>query len=285
MSLGLGIIFALIAMFAYGASDLLLTQSSRKIGEYRTLLWRAVLLFFILLAVTISVEGTLRVPLSSVPLIIAMGLLGIGGYYSLSKALKVGVVSVISPFTHSAVLLTVLLAFIFLGERLSMLQSLALGLIIIGMVFISVDHTELKSFRIKRLTKGMGYAVLTFFSWGVFSLLFRLVIDRVGPYIAAFYLEVVGLGVLLLAIPFSSRVRMKWKEAKTVIWLSLVLALGDIAQALAIAAALLAVVTPIIYSASLVSIVLAVIFLKERLTHVQKAAALFIILGIILISV
>jgi bacterial/archaeal transporter family protein len=286
MSASMGVFFAIISMVVYGVSDILLAKSSRKTGEYPTIFWRSILLSLMLLAVALAVEGTALVPLKHLPILLLLGVIGVASYYTYSKALKVGFVSVVSPFAHSAVIITVILSFIFLGERMSLLQSVAVGLIIIGMVFISIDFKEIRKMRVRQMTKGMGYAMLTFIGWGAFSFILRLAIDRVGPYLAAFYMEAIGAAVLLLVLPFSSGVKVIGKNSLCIIFfLAATVVIADIASNVAITQVMLSIVAPIMYSASLVGIILATIFLKERLTLTQKLAAGSIILGIILVSV
>jgi len=285
MSMELGVMLALVAMVGYGFSDLFLTKAARRSGEYPTLFWRGIIILLLTLPVVLAVEGTILIPLEHLWLLLLLGVIGTLAYYSYSKAVKVGVVSVISPFSHSAVLLTILLAFIFLGERLNMLQSLAVGLIILGMVFISVDYKELKKMRVKHLTRGMGYAVITFFGWGLYSFLNKIAIDRIGPFLTLFYFEVVSLAALLIVLPWSSGVKIDKVGMKFVIWLAIVITVADIAANIAISMSLLSVVIPIIYSATLVTLVLAAVFLNEKIGRIQKISALAIILGIILVSI
>jgi uncharacterized membrane protein len=76
-----------------------------------------------------------RLPLKTV---VVVGLLEFVGYLAFIVGIGVGVVSIVAPISSASPTVTVLLAQVFLKERLAQIQKVAVVLVILGILLLSV---------------------------------------------------------------------------------------------------------------------------------------------------
>ena len=79
-----------------------------------------------------------------VPYAAALSVIGIVSLAALYRAFAIGPIAVVSPVVASYAALTVILIVIFLGERLTTGQSLAIGVTFVGVAVASTDIRELR---------------------------------------------------------------------------------------------------------------------------------------------
>ncbi len=91
------------------------------------------------LALTVFLLGSGRVSVSkSTVLALLAGLCSGGGYILFMKALETGKVSVVIPLTALYPAVTVILALLFLGEKLSATQTVGIALAVIATILLSM---------------------------------------------------------------------------------------------------------------------------------------------------
>ena len=79
-----------------------------------------------------------------IPYAAALSLIGIVSLAALYRAFAIGPIAVVSPVVASYAALTVILIVIFLGERLTTGQSVAIGVTFVGVAVASTDIRELR---------------------------------------------------------------------------------------------------------------------------------------------
>ncbi|MFC1755406.1 EamA family transporter, partial [Thermoproteota archaeon] len=120
---------------------------------------------------------------------IAALVIGSAAIYFYFRAMHKGKVSLVAPIAHASSLLTVILSFMFYGEKLSTTQYIAVILLIIGVILLSFRYSELKKLKLsKRLIPGAEFALLTMLGWGLYFFLIKPVIVTLGPLLAVLYL-------------------------------------------------------------------------------------------------
>jgi drug/metabolite transporter (DMT)-like permease len=141
-----------------------------------------------------------------VPYAVVLGVLGVISVSALYRALALGPIAVVAPVVASYVAVTVLLVVVFLGERLSVGQAIAAGIVFVGVIATSTDARQLRAtlgrpvpgVRIGFVaTIGFGvwgavFAIATrAYSWSVMILLLRMTsFVFVGAYVLARGLDV-----------------------------------------------------------------------------------------------
>jgi drug/metabolite transporter (DMT)-like permease len=182
-----------------------------------------------------------------------------------------------------------LLSVLVFGEALHISFVPALVLIFMGVIFINLDLESLKArrFHIKAVT-GLKEIIIatilaTFWtlSWGKFT-------ENKDWMI---YTTLMFLFMTISAFLIASFNKINLLEAKSGVWKFLALiAIGEVVAYLAItlgyaSTRYISIVAILSGASSLPTIILARIFLKEKMTKIQTFASLIIIVGIILLSV
>jgi drug/metabolite transporter (DMT)-like permease len=135
---------SLLAALCFGSFFVLLDRGTA--GAEGAVLWVALGVDAGSLPTTIAVaalyrrSGGLRLPPARLLLPVALvGLLAVGGDVSLAYATISGPIGVVSVLASLDILVTVLLARFVLAERLLHLQSVGVGLSVVGVILISSD--------------------------------------------------------------------------------------------------------------------------------------------------
>jgi drug/metabolite transporter (DMT)-like permease len=179
---------------------------------------------------------------------------------------------------------TMLFAFVFMGQRLSAMQSLGVFMIISGVTLASLNWNEIKNHSFK-LSLGVKETVLGAFFFGVFWNISEVISENIGWLPTTLYVKF-GIVVFLLLLSFTVKRKLGLSKspAKTKL---VVLTMGCIeAVAVAIVNYGLTIgdailITPIASALSIVTITLAIIFLKDSVTKVQGFGMVAAVMGIV----
>ena len=172
----LGFLTGLGAALSWGTLDLLLALASRRIGSLSVTTGMQVV-GAILIALAAIVTGT-SVPTD--PFVLAggalVGLAGAGAYLSYFTGLRIGPISVVSGVVAAYGGLTVVLAVVFRGETLTLVQALGAAAATIGVVLtgVSFDHGSRGRFA----SPGVVFAVVALVLFATMSIGSDIVIDR-----------------------------------------------------------------------------------------------------------
>ncbi len=283
MSFSLGILFAIVSFLGWGVADFLAKRVVDRIGALWTLLIMQIIgiipIFFysvVFLKIPALSPGMLGIlALSSFLLIFA--------YLLFYKALKHGPVSIVSPIASSASVITILISIVFFAEALVLSQIIAIAAIIIGIIFVSVKW---ESSKIKLASYGIVLAFLTMLGWGLAFPFMKINMAVIGP---IFTLLVVRFFSIIFLSIYAGTRQEKPAIEKPGIWIYL-LAIGLIdafaflAYYIGVSMDYLSIVSPISTCYPAVTIILAYIFLKERVRSIQKFGIFLILSGLILIA-
>lgn len=284
MSENLGIIFSLIAMFGFGISNSLAKIPSekfpyQKIIFYRNLFSSAVLLIGMLLFFP---NPNLDAKYIAFTLI-----LSIVGYFSLKfffQALKVGKAGLVSPIANSSTLITVLLSIIFFRESLNYAQYIMVSLLIIGILFSSINFRDFKNSHLFNLQSGLPYTLVTCVSWGLLFFLFKFPVTIIGPIFTSFLIE---FGAAILSFNNFRSVKSTIIKAKD-LWIIFLVAffasIGSLFYNLGINVGDVSIVSAITFSSPLIVILWGKFIYKEKLSLIQYCALTMIIFGVVGLS-
>jgi drug/metabolite transporter (DMT)-like permease len=135
----MGIALGLGAALSWGLADYVATRAVRMTGTIRVVVGFHVVAT-VLLAILVLATGALGdVGLDDLPLFVVLGVLGWGSYVAFYAALRIGPISIVSPIVSGYAAVTVLLAVVILGERLSTAELVAIVVSLAGVVLVSVD--------------------------------------------------------------------------------------------------------------------------------------------------
>lgn len=163
------LLFGVGAAVAFGFGDYAAAMATRRAGFAWTALGMQ-LIGSAVMAVLLAALG--RWPAfawSQVPWAFALALIGTISVVLLYRAFALGPIAVVSPVVASYAALTVIGIVIFLGERLTGGQSVAIGVTFVGVAVASTDIRELRQ-TMGRPSEGVRlgvFSTLGFAVWGV----------------------------------------------------------------------------------------------------------------------
>jgi transporter family protein len=279
------ILAGLGGMFGWGLYDFFGGLFSKKLGNFKTFFWSqlAGLVFATLLIFAFTIN--LNIPTSLVILIPVASILYTAAYLLFFKGFELGNVSIISATMNLWAVFTMVFAFIFLGQRLSTFQFLGVLLIIAGVSFVSLKWSDIKDQNIN-LFSGIKETILAALLFGIFWNLSEMISEQIGWLSTTFFVKI---GIVLFMLFFSLLVNRGLSVAKTSPKIIIMILLAGVLEAAAVAIvnwgltigdAIL--VTPIASALSIVTITMAIIFLKEKITKLQGFGMIIVITGIVL---
>jgi bacterial/archaeal transporter family protein len=280
----LSILLGVSGMFGWGIYDFLGGVFSKQIGSFKSLFWSqlAGLVSILLLAFLLGKETD--IPVLALILFPLAAIVYSAGYLFFFKGFEKGNLSIVAATMNLWAVFTMLFAFIFMGQRLTMTQTLAVFMIISGATLASVDWGGMTNQRFQ-LSLGVREAILGAFFFGIFWNISEIISEEIG-WLLTTVLVKLGIVVFLLLFSFAARqkVGLVNTPARTryVILFMGMIEVGAVAlvnYGLTIGDAIL--ITPIASALSVVTITLAVIFLKEKISKLQGLGIFIAIMGII----
>jgi bacterial/archaeal transporter family protein len=279
------IVLGIGGMIGWGIYDFLGGVYAKQIGPFRSFFWSQLAglasIFLLALVFTENVNvSTLIIILSVITAILYSA-----GYLFFFKGFEIGNVSIVAATMNLWAVFTMLFAFIFMGQRLSSIQTAGVLMIISGATVASVNWSDIRSQRFQ-LSAGVKEAILGAFFFGVFWNISEIISEKIGWLSTTLFVK---LGIILFLLIFSLLVKREIKLSKATAQTKYMVVLMGIIEAGAVALvnyglmigdAIL--ITPIASALSIVTITLAVIFLKEKVTKLQAVGIILAIVGIIL---
>ena len=271
-------------MLAWGIYDFLGGVFSKRIGPFRALFWSQLAGAASVLLLALVFAVSLNVPIRVVLLFPVAAILYSAGYLFYFKGLEIGNISIVSATMNLWAVFTMLFAFIFMGQRLSLIEALGVPMILAGVTLASVNWSDIRNQRFQ-LSSGVKEAVLGAFFFGIFWNISEIISEKAGWLLATLLVKA---GIVLFVLIFSFLVRREigWKTAaprtKYAVLIMGIIEAGAVAMVnygLTIGQAIL--ITPIASALSIVTITLAIVFLKDKVTKLQGLGMIAAIAGIV----
>jgi transporter family protein len=279
------ILAGLGGMFGWGFYDFIGGLFSKQIGNFKTFFWSqlAGVVFVGLLAIGLAIN--LSVPIWIAFVILIASIFYAAAYLLFFRGFELGDVSIISATMNLWAVFTMLFAFLFLGQRLSQFQFFGVLMILIGVAMVSLNVSDIKAKNLQLLS-GIKETVLAALLFGIFWNLSEIVSERIGWLPTTLFVKI---GIVLFLLLFSFLVNRELNLAGTTPRMKSIILLAGVLEAAAVASvnwgltigdAIL--VSPISSALSVVTIALAVVFLKEKITKLQGFGMIVVITGIVL---
>jgi transporter family protein len=280
----LSILSGIGGMFGWGIYDFLGGVYAKQIGPFKSFFWSqlAGLIFALLLIFAFTIN--LNVPILVIILLPIAAIVYSAGYLFFFKGFEVGNVSIVAATMNLWAVFTMLFAFIFMGQRLSTIQSLGVLMIISGVTLASLNWSDIRNQRFQ-LSSGVKETVLGAFFFGVFWNISEVISEEIGWLLTTLFVK---FGIILFLLLFSFLIKRELDLTKATTKTKCMVVLMGIIEAGAVAIvnygltigdAIL--ITPIASALSIVTITLAIIFLKDNVTKLQGLGIITAIVGII----
>ena len=276
----LAIGLSLAACLGWGVADYLGGIKSRQLPVLTVLMVSS----FFGLALIIAIVWIRGQALPGNPMLlfaVAAGAAGTLALLLLYRAMAVGSMAIIAPISATGVILPVLMGLVS-GDNPSHLQGLGMAAAMIGSVLASREKNNGNGE--KRLAAGIGLALGAAICVGTFF----IVMDRASdadPYYAALIMRASQCIFLLMAAVYARPpLRIGRIHLPALIALGFVDALANFFWAIAATRGMLSLVSVIGALYPAVTVLLAVMLLKERPQLVQSIGVVLAIVGVVLIS-
>jgi drug/metabolite transporter (DMT)-like permease len=281
----LSILAGLGGMFGWGISDFFANNASEKIGHSKTFFWSQIAgLLLITIMILVLKPSFIISPLFWI-IAISGGIFYTIGYLLFYKAFEIGNVSVVSAVVNLQTLFVIIISFL-RGQTLSSLQILAITLLLIGVTIVSVNFNDLRKGTIS-LLKGVKETLLATIMFGIFYWPLNEFVVEQNDWLA------IGLITKIVAVTFVFLISLRNKNSLSVINLSqkliILIALVGILEAIAVLSVTFGqaygdgiIVAPISSALTIVTVGLAMIFSKEKITRVQGLGIAVVIIGIVI---
>lgn len=271
-------------MFGWGIYDFFAGVYSKKIGPYKTFFWsQSAGLVFVLFLVSV-LPITPNIPVLAIILLPVAAVFYSAGYLFFMKGFEIGNISIVAAVMNLWAVFTMLVAFVFMGQRLSPLQSAGVLMIISGATLASLNWRDIKN-RSFQLSSGVKETVIGAFFFGVFWNISEVISEKIGWLPTTLFVKI-GIILFLLLLSFLGKrelcVTKAATKTKVMVVLIGILEAGAVAVVnfgLTIGDAIL--ITPIASALSVVTITMAIIFLKDKVTKLQGFGIITAISGII----
>lgn len=273
-------------MLGWGTSDFLANSSADQIGHRRTLFWSQLAGLGLVFLGCLILQPWLPLQLWQLALVICLGVIYALAYSLFYQGFEKGNVSVVSAVINLQTVFIVGISFFLRGQQLSLLQWPALGLILLGITLVSVKLEELHHGGLA-LLNGVKETLLSAVLFGVlYWPLSEVLIEQTNFLLVTLLVKVVA---ILTVVGMAWRVKSSLLPpvSTTKLWLTLTAvglleAVGVLSVNLGMQYGDAIIVAPIASALTVVTISLAVIFLKERLSRVQVAGIVLTMTGILL---
>jgi drug/metabolite transporter (DMT)-like permease len=269
--------------------------ASRQVGAYRTLFFMQ---FFGFVALSVYLKfagGFSHVAPGWQPwaLTVVAGVLNVTASLSLYHSFEIGVMSIVGPVSSSYPALTVALS-LASGERIHALRGIGMAVTLAGVILAAMSFAPKISVSAhsassgSRSSRGVGWAILAAIGFGVmFWFLGFHVVPLVGDAVSVWVMRLTAL-VSLAVFALPARQSMRLPQGG-VWWMLAAVGFMDTAAFVANNAGLhigpVSVVSVLASLYGAVTVLLAWIFLRERLEPSQWLGIVLIFVGIVCVSI
>ncbi|HSW78673.1 MAG TPA: DMT family transporter [Candidatus Babeliales bacterium] len=291
-SLAIAVFAGLGGMLGWGLADFFAKKTIDKIGDLPSLVWAHLFgtsLFVLLALLNWTVLGnTVHIPtkLHVWAGLIFFGALQMVVYWLVYKGFSKGQLAVLNPVFASYSGIVALISVVFLAEALTGITALALLIIFAGIILMNTDLEGLGRQKLKIVPglKEVGAAALLAAAW---TLLWDKFISGQDFLTYALFMY---LFMTMAAVIAAKSQKTKLLPIDNSLWkLLFFIGLGETVAYLAISwgfsrTGYTSVVALLSGCFSVPTVILAHIYLKERITRLQEASVVMIVAGIILLS-
>ncbi len=281
----LSILAGLGGMFGWGTSDFLANSASEKIGHTKAFFWSQIAGLLLIIILVLINNPSFTIDSALVVLTIFGGFAYAAGYLLFYKGFEIGNVSVISAVINLQVVFVIAIS-LFRGQSLTLFQIPAIILLLIGVTFVSVNFADLKKGTIT-LLKGVKETLLATVMFGIFYWpVNEFVVEKTDWLSISLITKLTAVIVVFLFVKFKKQTLTIKKVTKNLVVLvscvGLLEAIGVLSVTFGQSYGDGIIVAPISSALTVVTVGLAMIFLKEKITKIQAAGIMMVIIGIVM---
>lgn len=280
----ISILCGVAGMFGWGIYDFLGGVYAKQIGSFKSLFWSQLAGLASILVLLFAFTTNFKIPILTILLLPIAAILYSAGYLFFFKGFELGNVSTVAATMNLWPVFTMLVAFLFMGQRLTTTQTIGVFMIIAGVTLASLNWNEIKD-KGFQLSSGVKETVAGAFFFGIYWNISEIISEEIGWLLTTLFIK---LGIIIFLLIFSVFIKQELNlsritaKTKWIVLLMGIIEAGAVAvvnYGLMIGDAIL--ITPIASALSIVTITLAIIFLKDKVSLLQGSGIVIAIVGII----
>ena len=276
----------MLAMVLWGLEELFLKQAlAHRKGVTTTFLINTIAgAVLSVLAIWFILDSKVTlISQSNLILVTATAITAFVGYIFFYLALQKQELSLISSLDEAWIIVSVIIATVAFGERLSALHLFSIFAVLIGAFLVSADFTKIKGLK---FISGSGYTIFAIVSTGITVPLEKVLVGRVGEANAIFYLYALYFPLILIGKWLLKENFIKPSKAlfKTAVFSGLADGSAFAFYLLAINSGNVSIIAPIVASSVVVTVILGRVYLKEKMTLKETVGTIFILCGVVVLS-
>jgi uncharacterized membrane protein len=283
------VLFGLLAALLVGVADFLAALISRKLGSFLTLFYMVASSAALLVLAQVS---WFQEPLLSGPDTAWMFLLAgaaVLGYLAFYRGLALGPVAVVSPIAACDGAIAALIGVALIGESLAAGHYLAIGLLVLGVALAATNLRELRQ-GLRSAGQGPLLALVPMVGFGIAIAGIAFMADRCQ----SFFLPILTIRCcLFVQMACAAGIKRQWMVPGAglgVVLAAIGIGLLDTGSLLALAQGMVveqdakvALMGPLYGAYPVVTVLLSLLFLRERLVANQWAGVAAVMLGTVLL--
>ena len=285
-------ILSSVVVLFWGSAGVLAKVSTPRLGVGRVAILIALVEGPLYAAAFLIWRENVAISLSTWLLALFSCAVGVVGYLCFFESIMEGQVAIAGTISAAYPVLTVIGALLLLGETLTLAQALGVLGIMAGVIALSYEPSPESKHATNR--RSLVFAFLAFGFWGIWSLTSKIAVDRVhSGNLFGFYVMSSMLAPVLFV--FFRKVRPKGigglegDNPTRTAWILCALALavnttGTFAYTNALQGGSASLVVPISSAYPLVTVVMAVAFLREKLNRFNLIALAVVVISLVLIG-
>jgi drug/metabolite transporter (DMT)-like permease len=279
--------YGFITMIFWGTNDFISALVTRKLGNWRALLWS--LVFSLpLFAVLLPFIEIPRVTINLLGLTLVYNALSLLAMLTFFRALEIGKVALIAPLAATWPVVTVFLSILLFAERPSLLFYIGFIILLAGVLLILFNLQEILRGTFRFFEPGIRTVLIATLCFGISFAMLKPISREVG-----WFFPMLSMRLFVLPCIY---VLMRWRKKPVALRIdkitllllmmySLFEILGQISYNYGVMVTLASLVAGTFAASPIISFLLAKIFLREKTTLIQNIGVLIIVCGLVLVAV
>lgn len=286
--LNFGIIFSLIALFAWGFGDFFVQKAVRKIGIWKSLFFIGIFGSILLLPFVANEISSVISQTNGLYLLLFLGVITTISSLFYSEALKEGKIAIVDPLVGVELPITVGLSIVLGGEHLSFVQGLLVILTFIGIVLTVTKYSSHLHYHRRIFEKGVILAGIGAIGMALTNYLVGRSSQEISAlttiWFAHTFMAVFSIGYLFGTNQVKTLIEDLRISPRTILLQSLLDNAGWLAFAFATTYISISIATTLSESYIVLSVLLGVFVNREKLRSHQFIGIIVVILSILALS-
>lgn len=281
-----GIFYGVLAMAAWGIADYFAAIAARKSGSFSTFFLTQIISLIVYLLIFFAVPFKPGVSQGILLTSIIAGLLMIVAYAAFYKSLEVGKVAIGTSISSCWALLTVFIAYFFFKEPLSNVHFAGIGFAILGIFLTSVKSKDFMLLKSKPASaeKGVLLGIIALVGWGIAFALIDILVANTDWFHAILFIKISTV-IFTLPYVFVKRPVVSFRNVTSLLIIVGILeTVAYLALGFGFSVGSSTLVAPVASTYPVVAVILARLFLNEKLEKNQYLGISFVILGVIILA-